>query len=46
MNVQVITEALGGGGNAAVAGAQVPERSVEEVVEELYGAIDTYCGGK
>ena len=46
VNVQVITEALGGGGNAAVAGAQVPERSVEEVVEELYGAIDTYCGGK
>lgn len=43
VNVQVITEALGGGGNAAVAGAQVPEKPVEEVVEELYGAIDRYC---
>ena len=43
VNVQVITEALGGGGNAQVAGAQVPEKTVEEVREALYAAIDRYC---
>lgn len=43
VNVQVITEALGGGGNAAVAGAQIPEKTVETVLEELRAAIDHYC---
>lgn len=42
VNVQVITEALGGGGNAAVAGAQIPEKTVEAVLEELRAAIDHY----
>jgi len=42
-NVQVIVEALGGGGNAAVAGAQIPDRSVEEVQADLLAAIDKYC---
>ena len=41
-NVQVILEALGGGGNAAAAGGQVTGKSVEEVVEELKAAIDKY----
>ena len=41
-NVQVILEALGGGGNAAAAGGQVSGKSVEEVVAELKAAIDKY----
>ena len=41
-NVQVILEALGGGGNAAAAGGQVEGKSVEEVVAELKAAIDKY----
>ncbi len=45
-NVQVILEALGGGGNAAVAGAQIPGRSVDEVTQDLIGAIDSYFAGE
>ena len=42
VNVQVILEQLGGGGNAAVAGAQIPGKGLEEVREELLAAIDRY----
>ena len=42
-NVQVILEQLGGGGNAAVAGAQIPGKTVEEVKTDLLSAIDKYC---
>ena len=42
VNVQVILEKLGGGGNAATAGAQVPGKSVEEVTKDLLRAIDQY----
>ena len=42
-NVQVIVEQLGGGGNAAVAGAQIPGKTVEEVKTALLAAIDKYC---
>jgi len=41
-NVQVILEKLGGGGNAATAGAQVPDKTLEEVTLELVRAIDQY----
>ena len=41
-NVQVILEDLGGGGNAAVAGAQIPGKSVGQVLSELKAAIDRY----
>ena len=41
-NVQVIVEALGGGGNAAAAGAQIPDRSVDEVKRELTAVLDSY----
>ena len=41
-NVQVILEKLGGGGNAATAGAQVPGKKLEEVMAELVQAIDQY----
>ena len=41
-NVQVILVKLGGGRNAATAGAQVPGRSVDEVTRQLLRAIDQY----
>ncbi|MCI2106461.1 MAG: DHH family phosphoesterase [Intestinimonas sp.] len=41
-NVQVILEALGGGGNAATAGAQVAGQSLAQVSQELLQAIDQY----
>ena len=41
-NVQVILEELGGGGNAAVAGAQIPGKSLEEVREALLVSIEKY----
>ena len=43
VNVQVILEHLGGGGNATAAGAQIPGRSLDEVCGELTAAIDKYC---
>ena len=47
-NVQVIVEALGGGGNAAAAGAQIPGRTVDDVKRELTAVLDSYFdeGGK
>ncbi len=42
VNVQVILEALGGGGNAAAAGGQVTGKPVQEVYQELVRAIDRY----
>ncbi len=41
-NVQVILEPLGGGGNAATAGAQVPDSTVKEVLDRLVAAIDKF----
>ncbi|MBO5034801.1 MAG: DHH family phosphoesterase [Oscillospiraceae bacterium] len=42
VNVQVILEMLGGGGNATGAGAQVSGKSLDEVCGELTTAIDKY----
>ena len=42
INVQVILETLGGGGNSTTAGGYVPELSVAEVREKLLEAIDKY----
>ena len=42
-NVQVILESLGGGGNAAVAGAQFTGKPIGQVRRELMEAIDKYC---
>ena len=42
VNVQVILETLGGGGNAATAGAQLKNTSMEEAREKLVAAIDQY----
>ncbi len=41
-NVQVILEALGGGGNAATAGAQIPDKPVRDVLTELVASIDKF----
>ena len=41
-NVQMILEELGGGGNAATAGAQIPGKTVTEVLVALQEAIDKY----
>ena len=42
VNVQVILEKLGGGGNAAAAGGQVPDKTMDEVARLLEQAIDQY----
>lgn len=42
VNVQVISEMLGGGGNAATAGAQFPGKTPEEVLPALKAVIDAY----
>lgn len=41
-NVQVILEPLGGGGNAATAGAQVPNCDVKTALDRLVEAINQY----
>ena len=41
-NVQVILEALGGGGNAATAGAQVKNSTVKDVLDNLVASIDRF----
>jgi len=38
----VILEALGGGGNAATAGAQISGKSVRQVLAELVASIDKF----
>ena len=42
VNVQVITERLGGGGNAAIAGAQISGKSVGAVLSDLVASIDRF----
>jgi len=41
-NVQMILEPLGGGGNAATAGAQISEKAMSEVLKDLVTSIDQY----
>jgi len=42
MNVQVIMEALGGGGHQTMAGAQVKDITAAEAKKRLKAAIDDY----
>ena len=42
INVQLIMEKLGGGGNSTTAGAQVPNSTVDAVQQRLVNAIDEY----
>ena len=44
INVQVILEKLGGGGHITLAGAQIEDKSIEEVKEDLKMKIDEYFG--
>jgi len=44
INVQVILEELGGGGNMSTAGAQVKDADHKQVVLDLLSAIDKYIG--
>ena len=44
-NVQVILEALGGGGNAAIAGAQIRGKEMRTVLTELVQSIDKFFNG-
>ena len=41
-NVQVILEELGGGGNAAIAGAQISGKDMRTVLTELVASIDKF----
>ena len=41
-NVQVILEPLGGGGNAATAGAQMKNVDVQEALDKLIASIDAF----
>ncbi len=42
INVQLITEALHGGGHFDMAGAQVKDSTIQETLKRLFGAIDQY----
>ena len=42
VNVQVIVETLGGGGNSTTAGGELPDCTVEQVREKLLSSIDAY----
>ena len=42
INVQVILEALGGGGNSTTAGGRVENANVLDVRQKLTDAIDDY----
>ena len=42
INVQVILEVLGGGGNKSAAGTQISNISLDEAVVRLYKAVDDY----
>ena len=41
-NVQMILEPLGGGGNAATAGAQLQNSTVKETLDRLVASIDQF----
>lgn len=42
INVQLIMESLGGGGHSTVAGAQVKEKTVDMVIEDVISAVNEY----
>ena len=42
INVQVILEALGGGGNSTTAGGRVGDSDPESVRQQLIGVLDAY----
>ena len=44
VNVQILMEKLGGGGNRSAAAAQFKDMEIREAVEKVYAAIDDYFG--
>ncbi len=42
INVQLIMEYLGGGGHSTVAGAQIKDKSVDMVIEDVINAVNEY----
>ena len=44
-NVQMILEPLGGGGNAAVAGAQIKDSTLKDTLDRLVESIDKFFEG-
>ena len=42
VNVQVLLEQLGGGGNKSAAGVQIPDITLRDAVNRLFAAIDEY----
>ena len=42
INVQMLLEPLGGGGNAAMAGAQITGKDMQTIINELVASIDKY----
>ena len=45
INVQLILEKLGGGGNKSAAGVQIKDMSIKEAVNALFTSIDEYLKG-
>ena len=44
LNVQLIMEKLGGGGNRSAAAVQFKDKTLPEAVHAVYAAIDDYLG--
>ncbi|MDO5445864.1 MAG: DHH family phosphoesterase [Eubacteriales bacterium] len=44
LNVQIIMEKLGGGGNRSAAAAQLTDKTAEEALELVHTAVDEYLG--
>ncbi len=44
VNVQILMEKLGGGGNRSAAAAQLKESTLEDAVKQVYAVIDEYFG--
>ena len=44
MNVQILMEKLGGGGNRSAAAVQFADMELAEAVQKVYAAIDDYLG--
>jgi c-di-AMP phosphodiesterase-like protein len=44
VNVQILMEKLGGGGNRSAAAAQLKDITLSDAVERVYAVIDEYFG--
>lgn len=46
INVQLIMEKLGGGGHSTVAGAQIQDKNIDDVIEDIKEAVADYNSNK